>query len=237
MRLFGSSLLSLTILALGLSTASAQVTVFSQNFESGLGGLESVSGSFLINNTGFSNNGTNMMGHATSYSDDEYSFYQITGLVLPAFGPITMTFDYVGEFEFHFDRFNVQASVTGGLNPPNNLLNPTVTSAMQFVDQGDLHHPSLGQFAYDSDPDNGSGGASGVAEFDLSAFAGQTIDLRFQFGSDVSVTGGGFGMDNLSIVAVPEPATIALVGSALAAGGGLVYFRRKRRKALRFARQ
>ncbi|MBL8822125.1 MAG: immune inhibitor A [Planctomycetia bacterium] len=232
---FLGSLLALAILAIGVSTASAQITVFSQNFESGLGGLESVSGSFLINNTGFSNNGTNMMGHATTYSSDEYSFYQITGLVLPAFGPITMTFDYVGQFETHFDRFNVQASVTGGLNPPNSLLNPTATSGMQFIDLDHDHHPLLGQFAYDTI--GASGGASGVAEFDLSAFAGQTVDIRFQFGSDGSVEAGGFGMDNLSIVAVPEPATIALIVTALVTGGGVVHLRRKRRKALRFARQ
>ncbi|MFO0813968.1 MAG: PEP-CTERM sorting domain-containing protein [Gemmatales bacterium] len=234
MRRFGSSLLALAILSMGLSTASAQVTVFSQNFESGLGGLESVGGSFLINNTGFSNNGTQMMGHATAYGSSDYSFYQITGLVLPSFGPITMTFDYVGEFETHFDRFNVQASVTGGLVPPTNLLNPTATSNMQFIDLSHDHHPLLGQFAYDTS--GGSGGSAGVAEFDLTAFSGQTVDIRFQFGSDESVEFSGFGMDNLSISAVPEPGTMALIATALVAGGGLAYRRRRQRKTLRVAR-
>jgi hypothetical protein len=218
-------------------SAYAQTIVFSQNFESGLGGQESTSGAFIINNTGFGNNGTQMMGHPGPYGDSEYSFYQISSLVIPNATSILMQFAYVGQLETHFDRFNVQIS-TSAINPPGDIFFPTAGSNMQFIDLDHDHHPSLGQFAYDSDIP--AGGNGGVANFDLTPFAGQTINIRFQFGSDESVTEAGFNMDNLSITAaaVPEPASMLSLASL--AGIGLYYarnpLRRWRAAAKRFAR-
>jgi hypothetical protein len=213
--------------ALGtVGPASAQ-TIFSQNFESPLGGSESTGGTFSRNNTNALNNGTFMMGHPTDYGDSDYSFYQISGLALPA-GTISMTFDYAASLETHFDRFNVLVATTGNISPPSGRLDPTGASDMQFIDLDHDHHANLGQFAYDSS--GPAGGTSGVARFDLSAFAGQTVDIRFQFGADESVSDTGFNMDNLLISgasAVPEPATMTLAAAGLA---GAVMTYRKRRK-------
>ncbi|HJP82677.1 MAG TPA: PEP-CTERM sorting domain-containing protein [Fimbriimonadaceae bacterium] len=206
-------------------SVAAQAQVFSQDFESGLGANESVSGNFGINNSNALNNGTLMMGHGQSgYVDDEYSFYEVT-LDLSGWSGVSMSFDYLGEFETHFDRFNVLAN-TGAISPPNDLLMPTLTSNMQFIDLVHDHHPNLGQFAYDSSPD--SGGNSGIALFDLSAFDGQMVTLRFQFGSDGSFTDNGFEMDNLVVTAapVPEPASIAALGL-----GAVALIRKRRKKA------
>ncbi len=208
---------------LGTMVAAANAQVFFQDFESGLGASESTGGIFVINNTNPLNNGTMMMGHRDNYTDNEYSFYQVV-LDLTGFTNVSMSFDYVGSFETHFDRFNVLAA-TGAINPPNGLLNPTAVSDMQFIDLGDDHHPNLGFFAYDSS--TASGGAGGTARFDLSAFNNQMVTLRFQFGSDFSITDDGFNMDNLTVnaEAVPEPATLAILGA------GALALLRKRKKA------
>jgi hypothetical protein len=204
--------------------AAANAQIFSQDFESGLGGNESVSGSFLINNTNAPlNNGTMMMGHGTTYGNDEYSFYQVV-LNLTNYTGVAMTFDYRGSFETHWDRFNVLAS-TGAITPPAGLITTTGASTMQFIDHGDTHHPNLGQFAYDSSAL--SGGTSGFATFDLSAFDGQTVTLRFQFGSDFSFTDAGINIDNLVVRGslVPEPGTMAALGV-----GALALLRRRKKK-------
>ena len=55
------------------------------------------------------------------------------------------------------------------------------------------------------------------AIFDLASFAGQTVNLRFQFQTDYSITGRGVNLDNLVVTgeritsAVPEPATWAMM--------------------------
>ena len=206
------------------SQASAAV-IFSQDFESGLGGNESTGGSFVINGTGFGNNGTLMMGHASAYGNDEYSFYQV---VLDLTGSVNsaMSFDYRGSFETHFDRFNVQAAI-GAVAPPGDLLSPTGASTMQYFIDNHPHQPNLGNIYYDTSA--GTGGASGVALFDLSAFDNQAnVNLRFQFGSDGSVIAPGFNMDNLQVTAdstVPEPTSLMLLGS-----GVLALSRRLRRR-------
>jgi hypothetical protein len=214
------------LIVAGLLSVSvvANAQIFSQDFESGLGGNESVGGLFVINSTNAPiNNGTMMMGHATSYTDDEYSFYQVV-LNLTNYTGVGMTFDYLGAFETHWDRFNVLAS-TGAVSPPTGLISPTGASTMQFIDHGDTHHPNLGQFAYDSSA--ASGGGAGFATFDLSAFDGQVVTLRFQFGSDSSFTDFGFNMDNLVVrgALVPEPGTMVAL-----CVGTLALLRRRKKK-------
>ncbi len=86
---------------------------------------------------------------------------------------------------------------------------------MLYENEGDIHRAELGQIAFDT---NGAL-ASGTAMFDLSAFDGQIVTLRFQFGSDVTVVSRGFNMDNLSISgtvsAIPEPDSLALVVASM----------------------
>jgi hypothetical protein len=211
------------LLALGACMA-ANAQVFTQDFESGLGANESTGGIFVINNTNAPiNNGTNMMGHRADYVNDDYSYYQLT-LDLTNWTNVSLSFDYAGIFETHFDRFNVLAS-TGAITPPAGLLNPTAASDMQYIDMDHDHHVNLGQFAYDTSAE--TGGESGTALFDLSSFDGQLVTLRFQFGSDGSVTDAGFNMDNLVVTGsvVPEPASMAALGM-----GALALIRRRRAK-------
>ncbi|MGD9856788.1 MAG: M36 family metallopeptidase, partial [Planctomycetaceae bacterium] len=168
----------------------ALVTIFTQNFESGLGPNEVVSGGFTINNTNVPlNNGTLMLGHPGNYSDIEYSYYQLT-LDLRSFADVELEFEYAAHMEAFFDGANILAS-TGPIVPPNGLITPT----SGFSYSAALGLPQIGNSAYDS------GGAldSGVAVFDLSAFDGQVVHLRIQFGSDELVSFPGINIDNLRV--------------------------------------
>ncbi|MFH1924029.1 MAG: hypothetical protein ABIP48_29595, partial [Planctomycetota bacterium] len=174
--------------------------IFTQDFESGLGANESVDGSFAINGTNVPlNNGTLMMGHSGGYSGPEYSYYEVQ-VDLTGYSDAEMLVDYAAETEGYYDRVNVQAS-TAPISPPNGLLTPT--SGLPYVDYGDVHRPELGQIAYDSN----SVLDSGSAVFDLSAFDGQIVNIRFQFGSDSGgIPYAGFNIDNLVIQTSTPPA-------------------------------
>ncbi len=172
--------------------------VFVQDFETGLGANESLHGSFTINDTNTPlNNGTLMVGHPTDYGNNDYSYYEVT-LDLRGFERVSMQFEYAAWIEDHFDRFNLQASVTT-VNPPGDLIFPD--SGLPYEDQFDIHRPELGSIAYDS---NGILD-DGIAVFDLSSFDGQIVTVRFQFGSDGSVTYPGINFDNILVEGVAIP--------------------------------
>ena len=153
--------------------------VFVQNFESGLGSNELVSGTFVINNTNAAlNNGTQMMGHpGSAYGNNEYSYYELA-VDLDGFTGNQLEFDYAAHIEAGWDGFNVQAS-TATISPPGNLITPASGLPYGTLSAGAVSQ--LGTTAYDS----GGGVNTGSAVFDLSAFDGQTVILRLQFGSDV----------------------------------------------------
>ena len=72
--------------------------------------------------------------------------------------------------------------------------------------------------------------------FDLTQFAGQTVDLRFQFQADYFADGRGVLLDNIIVngdlapsAAVPEPATWAMMILGFGAAGAML---RQRRAAL-----
>ena len=214
------STIAATLLGLA-SLSSHAATIFSQDFEAGLGANETSAGGFVLNTTGNAINGSTMMGHATAYSNSSNAYYQISNLALTG-NNILLSFNYAAQFETLFDGFNVKVG--------NSVVTPTGSSAMQYQPgtmTNSFGNPIAGQRFFDS-----SSNTTGLAQFDLSAFTGSTVDILFQFGSDASVVSSGINLDNVVIAnevsisnAVPEPTSFALLGLGLA---GLGLSRRKR---------
>lgn len=212
------STISAALLCLA-SLSSHAATIFSQDFEAGLGANETTGGAFVRNTSAFGNNGTTMMGHAAFYGNSSYAYYQINNVALTG-SNILLSFDYAAQFEPRYDGFNVKVG--------NSVVQPTAGSAMQYQQTtmtGSFGNPIAGQLFFDA-----SAAPSGLAQFDLSAFAGSTVDIRFQFGADSSLVTSGINLDNILITnnlsnAVPEPASFALLGLGLA---GLGLSRRQR---------
>ncbi len=183
-----------------LAGGSAQAaTIYAQSFGSGLNGNESVGGSFGVYN------GT--VGHNGGYGNYDYSYYDLS-LDLTGVTGASLAIDYDIELESFHDRFNVLAS-TGAFAPPAGLLTPVSGMAYTTVD-ATAYTNLVGQTAVSDD-------VAGRAVFDLASFAGQNVNLRFQFQSDYSITGRGVNLDNVLVTgdrltsAVPEPATWAMM--------------------------
>lgn len=199
-----------TALVLSMASATAQADIlFSQDFSGGLSAGESVSGNFVVHD--------GVVGHQSTYSDNEYSYYQLS-VDLTGATSAFLTFDYEASMESHFDRFNVLAS-TGAFAPPAGLITPI--SGLTYTDEGDLHAPELGQVAL-------AASASGFATFDLASFLGGTVNIRMQFGSDGSLTSSGVNLDNVVVRgetttgAIPEPATWALMILGFGSAGAML---------------
>ncbi|WP_442770153.1 hypothetical protein [Zoogloea ramigera] len=203
------STIAATLLGLA-SLSSHAATIFSQDFEAGLGANETSAGGFVLNTTGNAINGSTMMGHATAYSNSSNAYYQISNLALTG-NNILLSFNYAAQFETLFDGFNVKVG--------NSVVTPTGSSAMQYQPgtmTNSFGNPIAGQRFFDS-----SSNTTGLAQFDLSAFTGSTVDILFQFGSDVSVVSSGINLDNVVIAnevsisnAVPAPPRFPLRGLA-----------------------
>ncbi len=202
--------------AASMATGAEAAQIFRQNFSGGLTAQEQVSGNFRV--------GNGIVGHATGgYRDYEYSFYQLS-LDLTQYLDALLVFDFDIVSEARYDGFNVVASDTGVFEPKAGLLTP-ITAGVYAPMSNNLSR--LGDTGV-------SGTKAGRATFDLSQFAGGTVDLRFQFQSDYFATGRGLQLDNLvvtgtPVAGVPEPATWAMMILGFGAAGSVL---RRRRMAL-----
>lgn len=209
------SVLLAALAASAMMAGSAQAaTIYSQNFAGGLGANESVGGKFSV--------GGGTVGHqASAYTNNEYSFYQLR-LDLTQATDALLAFDYDIVSEYGYDAFNLAFSTTGVFGP-GAMLTPVSTD--QFYTLSGRAATQLGGKGF-------SGDQSGRAVFDLSALAGQVVDIRFQFASDYAAIGRGVTFDNLLVTgtlpsAVPEPATWAMMIMGFGLAGTAIRNRRR----------
>ena len=211
-----TSILLAAVAASALMTGAAEAaTIFSQNFTSGLGANESLGGKFGV--------GGGVVGHqAANYTNNEYSFYQVR-LDLTKATDALLAFDYDIVSEYGYDAFNLAFSTTGVFGPGAML---TPASSDTYYNLSGRAATLLGGKGY-------SGTQSGRATYDLSALAGQVVDIRFQFASDYAALGRGVKFDNLLVTgaapsAVPEPATWAMMIMGFGLAGTAIRSRRRR---------
>ena len=211
-----TSILLAAVAASALMTGAAEAaTIFSQNFNDGLGANESLGGKFSM--------GGGTVGHqAGAYTNNEYSFYQVR-LDLTKATDALLAFDYDIVSEWGYDAFNVAFSTTGVFGP-GAMLTPVATD--QFYNLSGRAATLMGGKGF-------SGDQSGRAVYDLSALAGQVVDIRFQFASDYAAYQRGVQFDNLLVTgtmpsAVPEPATWAMMIMGFGLAGTAIRSRRRR---------
>ena len=201
-----------------LNSAGAE-TVFSQDFENGLGPNESVGGSFSINDSLASiNNGTLVMGHSVPYGAlggaetllPSYSYYELT-LDLRRVTDVEMRFDFSGAIEKDYDGFNLVATTEPQVSPPTGLITPAAGSAFQYDADALVQHgassPELGAIAWSSPADPSVVVKDLAAVFDLSAFNEEKVIIRFQFGTDAFEGGDGANFDNIVVEGTALPDT------------------------------
>lgn len=184
-----------------------------------------------------------VLGHVyANYNHHEDNYYEIGGIDLASdWDDINLMFDFDSWISSDVDGFAVSFSTNGGSSW--DLLNPTSASDMQYRNLGggdeSLNH--LSGYNNGSNSSNGDdcgsigtiGGSqvcgydghengakmAGVAMFDLTDLAGNTIDLRFSFASNYSSgnnscsslstttscrTEEGINIDNIKITAICE---------------------------------
>jgi len=201
--------------ALVSTSAQAATNIYYQSFTGGLNANESVGGTFGVKN--------GQVGHASGgYRKFDYSFYELS-LDLTNALSAELLFDYDIQSEFRYDGFNVLASTTGLFDPATDLLTPISAG---FYGPLGTPLPKLGAVAL-------TGTKKGTVVFDLSQFAGQTVDLRFQFQADYFADGRGVLLDNVIVngelapgAAVPEPATWGMMILGFGAAGSVLRRRR-----------
>jgi len=209
-----TSIVLAAVAASALMTGAAEAaTIFSQNFNAGLGANESIGGKFSA--------GGGVVGHQVAYTNNEYSFYQVR-LDLTKATDVLLAFDYDIVSEYGYDAFNLAFSTTGVFGP-GAMLTPVST---------DQYYNLSGRAATLMGGKGFSGTQSGRAAYDLSALAGQVVDIRFQFASDYAAMGRGVKFDNLLVTgnvpsAVPEPATWAMMIMGFGLAGTAIRSRRR----------
>lgn len=193
---------------LAAAPAHAATTVLlSQNFSGGLGANERLAGNFSV--------GGGRMGHiAGYYTNLEYSYYDVkldlTGMIDALF-----SFDFAGAAELGFDGWNLLGAAEDSPFDPSAPLIAQPNVHNRFVEA--LVAPGV------------TGVASGRATYDLTAFAGEVVNLRLRFASDHSITGSGVTFDNIlatgtqkAVSAAPEPATWAIMLMGFLGAGAML---------------
>lgn len=205
--------------ALASTSPASAAVIFKQTFDGGLGANESLGGKFAVNN--------GHVGHVNGYVNNEYSFYQVA-LDLTGATKAILSFDFDLISEIEYDGFNLLGSTASTFNAATDLLTPTDAGAYGPMKGGFVRLGNRGV----------SGEKSGTLEFDLSQFAGQTVNLRFQFQSDQFAFKRGVWFDNVTVTdgaiasAVPEPATWAMMITGFGLAGASVRSARRRSAAV-----
>lgn len=187
---------ALAAAALAAAPAQATVTLFQQDFSHGLGANEHIVGNFAV--------GGGRMGHVNGYyGNNEYSYYDLK-LDLTGVTDALFSFDFVTDTELGWDGWNLVGTREGDVFNATNPLIATPDVHNRFV-EGLLARGVTGM-------------TSGRAVYDLTSFAGEVVNLRLRFASDLSITRGGATFDNLlatgtakTVSAAPEPSTWAVM--------------------------
>lgn len=200
----------------------------------------------------------NVLGHVyADYNVFEDNYFQVNDISLASLPDhVTLSFDFDSWIFDDVDGFAVSVCTSWCVNSGAEStshgfqrINPTAASDMQYqnLSAGENYDPSLNRLSDGTSSGNviGFNGhewnsqMTGTAMFDLSAYAGQTIALRFSFASDSSMESGfytnaeGINIDNIKIVAkcangstapdcsqnntgIPEPTSMSLALLGLA---------------------
>ena len=189
----------------------AGTTLFSDNFESGVGGwthggtLDQWQLGAPTSGPGKAFSGTNVW--ATNLSGD-YSNSANNFLLSPA---ITLGLNSLLTFQHFFDA---EQSFDGGVVE-------VTTDGTNFTKLSPAGGYPSSVIGLGGDAYSGSLGGYTKQTFDLSALANQTVQIRFRFVSDFSVTAAGWYIDDFKIVDLPiQPSTILFSDDFESGAGG-----------------
>jgi bacillopeptidase F len=122
---------------------------------------------------------------AGDYEDDALWCLELQKVRVPKLNP-RLTFWHWYDIEQDWDGANLKLTTDGGQN--YDLLTPS---------DG---YPSSSVGVFDQPGYSGSSGGWIQASFDLGPYAGRVVNIRFSFGSDGSVSGPGWYIDDVAIV-------------------------------------
>lgn len=201
------------LILVGYSNESYGFTVYSETFEDGIADGFTLNGLWHVTQN-FPASGSFALGYVQNETAGVVpnGDFNIGNVSATAFGPAILIptglptisfFDvFVGD-EFNvdpnnFDRLSIWTSLDGS------TLNSVLASSA----------PSIGGTAI---PEWGGVGGYNTISADLSSFAGQTIYLAYNFASLDGIANDypGIRIDNISVEAAPEPATLSLLGLGL----------------------
>jgi len=147
---------------------------------------------------------TNLSG---PYQPNAHWYLDLAAVPIAGGGRISFWHWY--EFESGYDGGNLSARPTG--SGSYTLLTPE--GGYPSSDVGALGQPGF----------TGSSGGWQEVSFDLSAWAGQTVDLRWHFASDYSIEELGWYLDDLTVAGAEHTAAFEFAPAAPAAGEPVLF--------------